>query len=104
MPCLTGVKTQRLLNDCAWHTGGVRVSDIVTTPVRLGAAIHNRRVFHPVGVAAEGILERVAPSSEGLPMASCDVIGQGVQGHRPARRITRHRGLCVAYATSTGSA
>jgi len=49
MPCLRGVKTQRLLHDCAGHTGGVRASDIVTAPVRLGAAIRNRRLFHPIG-------------------------------------------------------
>jgi hypothetical protein len=69
-----------LLNDCAGHTGGVRASDIVTAPVRLGAAIRNRRLFHPVGVVADGILERVAPSNEGLPMASCDVIGRVSKG------------------------
>ena len=80
MPCLRGVKTQRLLHDCAGHTGGVRASDIVTAPVRLGAAIRNRRLFHPVGVAAEGILERVAPSNEGLPVVSCDVIGRVSKG------------------------
>ena len=37
------------LHDCAGHTGGVRASDIVTAPVRLGAAIRNRRLFHPIG-------------------------------------------------------
>ena len=46
------------------HTALVRASDIVTAPVRLGAAIRNRRLFHPVGVVAEGILERVAPPHE----------------------------------------
>jgi hypothetical protein len=80
MPCLRALKPQRLLNDCAGHTGLVRASDIVTAPVRLGAAIRNRRLFHPVGVVAEGILERVAPSNEGLPMASCDVIGRVSKG------------------------
>src|SRR4029079_392310 len=29
---------------------------------------------------------------------------QGVQGHRPSRRTTRHRGLGGAHATSAGSA
>ena len=58
----------------------MRASDIVTAPVRLGAAIRNRRLFHPVGVVADGILERVAPSNEGLPIASCDVIGRVSKG------------------------
>ena len=80
MPCLRGVKTQRLLDDCAGHTGLVRASDIVTAPVRLGAAIRNRRLFHPIGVVADGILERVAPPNEGLPMVSCDVIGRVSKG------------------------
>ena len=88
MPCVRGVKTQRLLHDWVGHTGLVRAFDIVTAPVRLGAAIRNRRLFHPVGVVAEGILERVAPSNEGLPVVSCDVIGRvskgiGLRGARP---------------------
>ena len=58
----------------------MRASDIVTAPVRLGAAIRNRRLFHPIGVVADGILERVAPPNEGLPMASCDVIGRVSKG------------------------
>jgi hypothetical protein len=58
----------------------VRASDIATAPVRLGAALRNRRLFHPVGVVAEGIFERVAAPDEGLPMASCDVIGRVSKG------------------------
>ena len=69
-------------------TGLVRASEIVTAPVRLGAAIRNRRLFHPVGVVAYGILERVAPPNEGLPVVSCDVTGRvsngiGLRGARP---------------------
>lgn len=41
---------------------------------------HRRRVFHPKGVLAEGILERIAPPNEGLPMQSCDVIGRISKG------------------------
>jgi hypothetical protein len=93
-----------LLNDCAGHTAGVQASDIVTTPVRLGAAIRRRRLFHPVGVVAEGILERVAPSNEGLPMASCDVINRvskdiGLRGALPDIAGGRR-----AHATSAGFA
>jgi hypothetical protein len=49
-------------------------------PVRLGAAARRRRLFHPIGVLAEGILERIAPPDEGLPMNSCDVIGRVSKG------------------------
>jgi hypothetical protein len=66
----------------------VQVSDIAALPVRLGAAIRHQRLFHPDGVLAEGVLERVAPPDEGLPMVSCDVIGRvskgiGLPGRRP---------------------
>jgi hypothetical protein len=58
----------------------VQASDIVALPIRLGAALRHRRLFHPVGVLAEGTLERVAPPGEGLPMASGDVIGRVSKG------------------------
>ena len=66
----------------------MQVSDIAALPIRLGAAIRNRRLFHPSGVMAEGILERIAPEGEGLPMNSCDVIarvskGVGLPGASP---------------------
>jgi hypothetical protein len=66
----------------------VQASDVVALPFRFGAAIRNRRLFHPVGVLAEGALERVAPEGEGLPVRSCDVIarvskGLGVPGAGP---------------------
>jgi hypothetical protein len=54
----------------------VQASDVAALPVRLGAALRHRRLFHPIGVLAEGMLERVAPPDEGLPMESCDVIGR----------------------------
>jgi hypothetical protein len=58
----------------------VQASDIATLPIRLGAAARHRRLFHPDGVLAEGILERIAPPDEGLPMNSCDVIGRVSKG------------------------
>lgn len=68
----------------ARRAGGqpVRVgfSDIAALPVRVGSAVRNRRVFHPVGVLAEGTLERLAPPAEGLPMASGDVLGRVSKG------------------------
>jgi hypothetical protein len=54
----------------------VQASDIAALPIRLGAAVRHRRLFHPDGVLAEGILERTAPPDQGLPMESCDVIGR----------------------------
>jgi hypothetical protein len=66
----------------------VQISDLTALPVRFGAAVRGRRLFHPVGVLAEGTLERTALDSDGLPMRSCDVIarvskGIGVPGGRP---------------------
>jgi hypothetical protein len=54
----------------------VQASDIAALPIRLGAAVRHGRPFHPDGALAEGILERVAPPDQGLPMESCDVIGR----------------------------
>ena len=58
----------------------MHVSDVAALPIRLGAAIRHRRLFHPNGVLAEGILERTAPTGDGLPMQSCDVIGRVSKG------------------------
>ena len=58
----------------------MQFSDLATLPVKLGAAARGRRLFHPVGVLAEGILERTALDSDGLPMRSSDVIGRVSKG------------------------
>lgn len=58
----------------------MQASDVAALPARLGAALRRRRLFHPDGVLAEGILERIAPPDEGLPMPSCDVIGRVSKG------------------------
>lgn len=58
----------------------MQASDVAALPVRLGAAIRNSRLFHPNGVLAEGLLERIAPPDDGLPMQSCDVIGRVSKG------------------------
>ncbi|AGB26164.1 hypothetical protein Mycsm_06000 [Mycobacterium sp. JS623] len=58
----------------------VQASDVAALPARLGAALRHSRLFHPHGVLAEGLLERVAPPDEGLPMQSCDVIGRVSKG------------------------
>ncbi len=66
----------------------MQVSDVTALPIKVGAALRGRRLFHPVGVLAEGVLERTALDSDGLPMRSCDVIarvskGVGTPGARP---------------------
>ena len=66
----------------------MQASNIATLPIRFGAAARHRGLFHPAGVLAEGILERVAPPADGLPMNSCDVIariskGVGLPGALP---------------------
>jgi hypothetical protein len=64
------------------------MSDVAALPIRLGAAMRHRRLFHPVGLLAEGTLERLAAPGEGLPMHSGDVIvrvskGGGLPGALP---------------------
>lgn len=66
----------------------MQASDIAALPIRLGGAARRRQLFHPEGVLAEGILERIAPPNEGLPIESCDVIGRvskalGSRGAQP---------------------
>jgi hypothetical protein len=58
----------------------VQASDVAALPIRLGAALRNSRLFHPNGVLAAGVLERLAPPDDGLPMQSCDVIGRVSKG------------------------
>ncbi|OBI75103.1 phosphodiesterase [Mycobacterium sp. E740] len=66
----------------------MQASDIAALPIRFGAALRHRRLFHPSGVMAAGTLERIAPEGEGLPMYSCEVIarvskGVGLPGATP---------------------
>jgi hypothetical protein len=58
----------------------VNLSDIVAVPIRWGSALRGRRVFHPVGVLAEGWIERLAPPAQGLPIASGEVVGRVSKG------------------------
>lgn len=66
----------------------MKVSDIVAVPLQLGAAVRNRRVFHPLGVLASGRIERTAPEGQGLPIESADILGRvskavGIPGGLP---------------------
>ena len=66
----------------------MKAADIVALPVKLGAAVRQRRLFHPVGVLASGRIERVAAHGEGLPIDSADILARvskaiGVPGGLP---------------------
>lgn len=52
------------------------VSDLVALPFQWGSAIRGKRLFHPVGVLAEGFVERVAPAGHGLPIASSEIVAR----------------------------
>lgn len=52
------------------------VSDLVALPFQWGSAVRGKRLFHPVGVLAEGFIERAAPAGEGLPIASSEIVAR----------------------------
>ena len=54
----------------------VSVLDLVAMPFQWGSAIRGKRIFHPIGVLAEGFIERVAPVGQGLPMPSSDIVAR----------------------------
>lgn len=56
------------------------ISDLTTLPLRAGAALRDKRFFHPTGVLCGGTLTRTAPAGEGLPMVSGDVVGRISKG------------------------
>jgi hypothetical protein len=51
----------------------MNLSEVVSAPFRWGSAVRQRRVFHPVGVLAEGSIQRIAPDNTGLPIPSGSV-------------------------------
>jgi len=52
------------------------LSDLVTKPFQWGSALRGRRFFHPVGVLAQGFIERTAPAADGLPLPSSEVVAR----------------------------
>lgn len=81
MPDIGGVKPALRFARRGWgQPERVEISDITALPVRLGSAVRNRRLFHPIGVLAEGRLERLAPAGEGLPLATGAVTGRVSKG------------------------
>jgi hypothetical protein len=66
----------RLRRGSAGIPTGMMVFGIAGAPFRWGAAIRHRRLFHPVGILAQGSLERLAPPGVGLPMESTPIVGR----------------------------
>jgi hypothetical protein len=58
----------------------VRISDIAALAVQAGAAMRHRRLFHPIGMLANGTIERIAATGEGLPMVPGEVVGRVSKG------------------------
>ena len=56
------------------------ISEQITLPLRAGAALRDKRFFHPVGVLCGGTVTRVAPDGQGLPIRSGDIIGRMSKG------------------------
>ncbi|QEN16556.1 phosphodiesterase [Mycolicibacterium sp. ELW1] len=54
----------------------MKASDLAALPIAAGAALRQRRLFHPSGVLANGTIERLSPPNEGLPIESGDVVGR----------------------------
>lgn len=54
----------------------MKASDIIALPLQIGSAVRRRRIFHPVGILADGHIERTAPPTRGLPIESTDVIAR----------------------------
>ncbi|MDT5011167.1 MAG: hypothetical protein QOH57_2784 [Mycobacterium sp.] len=66
----------------------MKVADLVAIPLQAGSAVRHRRVFHPLGILAEGRIERVAAPGVGLPVESADILGRvskavGIPGSLP---------------------
>ncbi len=55
---------------------GVKASDLAALPIAAGAALRQRRLFHPSGVLANGTIERLSSPNEGLPVESGNVVGR----------------------------
>ncbi len=62
------------------QTSWVRIPELTTRSFRVGAALRDKRFFHPTGVVCGGAVTRVARDGEGLPVSSGDVIGRISKG------------------------
>lgn len=73
--------------------------DFVAAPFRWGAALRQRRLFHPDGVLAHGVLERVAPAGAGLPVASSEVVARFSKALGTPGALPDAVGLALRVAT-----
>jgi hypothetical protein len=67
---------ERFRPDQSGNPPPVNISDLVALPFQWGSALRGKRFFHPVGVLTEGVIERVAPAAEGLPLPSTEVVAR----------------------------
>ncbi|QZT63000.1 phosphodiesterase [Mycolicibacterium austroafricanum] len=58
----------------------MNISELTTLPVRAGAALRGKRLFHPSGILCGGTVTRLAPDGHGLPLVSGEVIGRISKG------------------------
>lgn len=54
----------------------MNVFELAALPFQWGSAIRGKRFFHPIGVLAQGFIERVAPAGQGLPVASSEIVAR----------------------------
>lgn len=54
----------------------MNVFELAALPFQWGSAIRGKRFFHPIGVLAQGFIERVAPAGQGLPIASSEIVAR----------------------------
>ncbi|XTP34845.1 phosphodiesterase [Mycobacterium sp. TJFP1] len=56
------------------------LTDLATLPIRVGAALRRKRLFHPTGILCGGSVTRLAPDGVGLPLVSGDAVGRISKG------------------------
>lgn len=76
------------------------VSDLVALPFQWGSAIRGKRLFHPLGVLAEGFIERSAPSGEGLPIPSSETVARVSKASGTPGALPDFIGLAFRVTTS----
>ncbi|ETB50927.1 hypothetical protein O974_03115 [Mycobacterium avium 11-0986] len=54
----------------------MNVFELATAPFGWGSAIRGKRFFHPDGVLAGGVAERVAPAGRGLPIPPSRIVAR----------------------------
>lgn len=82
----------------------VNVSDLVARPFQWGAALRGRRLFHPLGVLAEGFVERVAPAAQGLPLPSSEVVARVSKAAGTPGALPDFIGLAIRVAPQQAAA